>query len=313
MVFESRDRLMAIIETQTKVAEGLMGLDEVMDLVCLKARELTESAGAAVLKLEREQSVVVSASGSMERHLGARADAAHSLTAEAVGGRKIVRHGDSTKDGVHTRETYDSRSWVAVPILENDAAVAALVVTSPSPHHFEDEDVETARLLGRLLEAAFSQAASRAGASDRRDAVTGLGDRRAFTEQLKVEVARANRYGTPLCLALLQVAGLKTSASSDEAAVLRKVAALLKKTRTPDQFFRIDDDELAVILPNTPREGGLIAAARFKLMLEAEKLAGGRLSMNYGVAELAGPDPNALYAAADAALYAGSISRKDPV
>jgi diguanylate cyclase (GGDEF)-like protein len=310
MVFESRDRLLAIIEAQTQVAEGLMGLDEMMDLVSLRARELTESAGAAIHRFERGETVIVSAAGAMERHLGARTLIVRSLAAEALEGRRIVRHGDATKDTVRDREVHDARSWVAVPILEGDAVVAALVVTSPTPHHFEDEDVETARLLGRLLEAAFSQVAQMAGGSDRRDAVTGLGNRQAFTDQLAAEVARANRYGTPLSLALLQVAGLKTAGSSDEATLLRKVAALLKKTRAPDQFFRVDDDELAVILPNTPREGALVAAARLKLMLEAEKLGGGRLTMSYGVAELAGDDPDVLYAAADAALYAGSISQK---
>ena len=311
MVFESRDRLLAIIETQTKVAEGLMDLDGVMDLVSAKARELTESAGAAVQRLERRGSVIVSASGSMEPHLGARSDADRSLAAEAFVDRKIVRHGDSEKDEVRDRETYGARSWVSVPILQDDSAVAALVITSPTPHHFEDEDVETARLLGRLLEAAFSQVAQRAGAAELRDPVTGLGNRTAFESDLEAEVARAHRYGTPLSLAVLQVAGLKDSETSNEAAILRKVAGLLSKTRAPDRFFRIDEDSLAVILPNTPRQGGLIAAARFKLLLEAEKLAGGRLSMNYGVAELTNDDPNALLASAEASLYASSVSRRD--
>jgi diguanylate cyclase (GGDEF)-like protein len=309
MVFESRDRLMAIIDAQTKVAEGLMGLDEVMDLVSARARQLTESAGAAVQKVERGEAVIVSASGSLESHLGMRTDVDRSLAAEALDGRKIVRHGDSNKNGLEDRETHGARSWVAVPILENDSPFAALVVTSTAPHHFEDEDVETARLLGRLLEAAVAQAGQKA--SEIRDPVTGLGDRRAFTEQLTAEVARASRYGTPLSLALLQVAGLNDVDRTEEATVLRKLAGLLKKTRAPDQFFRIDDDELAVVLPNTPRDGALVAAARFKLMLEAEKLAAGRLSINYGVAELSSEDPDALIAAAEAALYAGSVSR-DP-
>jgi diguanylate cyclase (GGDEF)-like protein len=143
-----------------------------------------------------------------------------------------------------------------------------------------------------------------------KDPVTGLGNRQAFMEQLKAEVARANRYGTPLSLALLQMAGLHETDGPNEAMVLRKVAGLLKKTRAPDQFFRIADDELAVILPNTPRDGGLVAAARFKLMLEAEKLAGGKLSMNYGVAEMANDDPGALLSTAEAALFAGTINRK---
>jgi diguanylate cyclase (GGDEF)-like protein len=310
MVFESRDRLLAIIETQAKVAEGLLGLDDVMDLVSAKARELTESAGAAIQRVERRESVIVSASGSMERHLGARSAADRSLGTEAFDGRKIIRHGDSEKDTIVDRESYGARSWVAVPVLQDDVAIATLIITSPTPHHFEDEDVETARLLGRLLEAAFSQVARQAGSTELRDPVKGLGNRAAFDSDLDAEVARAHRYGTPLSLAVLQVAGLKDPGAGDEAAVLRKVAGLLSKTRAPDRFFRIDEDSLAVILPNTPRQGGLIAAARFKLLLEAEKLAGGRLSMNYGVAELSGDDPQALLASAEASLYASSVSRR---
>ena len=311
MVFESRDRLMAIIDAQAKVAEGGLGLDEVLDLVSAKARRLTESAGAVVQRLERGEAVIVSATGSMEQYLGERTEVARSLAAEALQGRKIVTHADSTLDDVNARETHGARSWIAVPILENDVTVAALVVTSAIAHHFEDEDVETVRLLGRLLEAAFSQAAQRAEVLDMRDPVTGLGDRRAFMQQLRIEVARANRYGTPLSLALLQMAGVDETGVPNEATVLRKVAGLLRKTRAPDRFFRIADKELAVILPNTPRDGGLVAAARFKLLLDAEKLAGGHLAMNYGVAELANDDPDALLSAAEAALYAGTISRRD--
>jgi diguanylate cyclase (GGDEF)-like protein len=312
MVFESRDRLMAIIEAQAKVAEGLLDLDEVMDLVTAKARELTESAGAAVMRVERREAVIVSASGSMEPRLGARSDALSSLATEAMDDRRLIRHGDAKKDKMRGRETYDARSWIAVPLLQKGVPVAALVITSPRPHHFEDEDVETARLLGRLLEAAFSQVEQRAGASDLRDPVTGLGNRLAFDEHLEAEVARAHRYGTPLCLALMRVGGLGEVDPSGEAVVLRKVAGLLSKTRVPDRFFRIDEDSIAVILPNTPRKGAMVAAARFKLILEAEKLGGGRVSLNYGVAELSNDDPSGLLAAAETSLYAGSISRRGP-
>ena len=49
-----------------------------------------------------------------------------SLAAEAFEGKKIVRHGDAEKDTVRDRETYGAGSWIAVPLLQDDAAVAAL-------------------------------------------------------------------------------------------------------------------------------------------------------------------------------------------
>ncbi|MGH2752884.1 MAG: hypothetical protein ACRDLB_00465, partial [Actinomycetota bacterium] len=59
------------------------------------------------------------------------------------------------------------------------------------------------------------------------------------------------------------------------------------------------------------REGASVAAARFRLMVDAEKLGDG-LMLSYGVAELTSDDPEALHAAAEAALYAGSIGRHNP-
>ena len=65
----------------------------------------------AIQRLERRESIVVSASGSMEQHLGARSEADRSLATEAFNERKIVRHGDVDKDQVHDRETYGARSF----------------------------------------------------------------------------------------------------------------------------------------------------------------------------------------------------------
>ncbi|MGH2755112.1 MAG: sensor domain-containing diguanylate cyclase, partial [Actinomycetota bacterium] len=256
MVFESRDRLMAIIDAQARVAEGLMALDEVLDLVARKARELTESAGGLVEKIDRGHSVIVSADGSAKRHLGTRGAARDSLAAHAVDKNKISRCGDSAREEEPAADAarLGARSWVSVPILEADVAVATLTVLSPMPHHFEDEDIETIRLLGRLLEAAFSQAANRKAASDRVDPLTGLGNKTAFKEELAVEVSRAIRYGTPLSLVLLQLDGSGATSSSDVTfeSLLCDIAGLLQRTRLPDRFFSFDGG-FAVIMPNTPR------------------------------------------------------------
>ena len=94
-------------------------------------------------------------------------------------------------------------------------------------------------------------AASRAEA--RRDAVTGLGNRRAFDERLAEMVAAATAGGGSAALLLLDLDGLKSvndsrgHAAGDVA--LREVARVLARSVRPeDAVFRLGGDEFAVVL-----------------------------------------------------------------
>lgn len=96
------------------------------------------------------------------------------------------------------------------------------------------------------------------------DELTELPNRRAFLRRLEDEVARVQRYGYPLSLALIDLDGFKSindqfgHAAGDE--VLNSYAAnILSIFRHHDMVARYGGEEFAVLLPNTNTDGALQA------------------------------------------------------
>src|SRR5580693_663457 len=88
------------------------------------------------------------------------------------------------------------------------------------------------------------------------DPLTGLYNRRLFTESFEKELNRARRYGLPLSIVILDLHRFKEvndkygHPRGDD--VLRAAASTLQKAlRTSDSAFRIGGDEFALLLPQT--------------------------------------------------------------
>lgn len=88
------------------------------------------------------------------------------------------------------------------------------------------------------------------------DALTGLHNRRLFSETFEKELNRAKRYAQPLSLVTLDLHRFKEvndqlgHLRGDD--VLRAVASTLRKSlRTSDSAFRLGGDEFALLLPQT--------------------------------------------------------------
>ncbi|WJW74764.1 diguanylate cyclase [Thiohalobacter sp. IOR34] len=101
------------------------------------------------------------------------------------------------------------------------------------------------------------------------DELTGLSNRRAFLRRLEDEVARVQRYGFPLSLALIDLDKFKSindqygHAAGDE--VLRVYAKnILSIFRHHDLVARYGGEEFAVLLPNTDTEGATRALNKVK-------------------------------------------------
>jgi diguanylate cyclase (GGDEF)-like protein len=142
------------------------------------------------------------------------------------------------------------------------------------------------------------------------DSLTGLANRRAFDEALTIEIARAERDGGTMSVALVDLDGLKRLNDRFGHLVgdrlLADVARVLERSvRRGDRCFRWGGDEFAVVLPATARD-----AAVFVLDRTAERVGrecrdedGDSLEISYGVAELdAGGSAEDLLALADLAL-----------
>jgi diguanylate cyclase (GGDEF)-like protein len=103
------------------------------------------------------------------------------------------------------------------------------------------------------------QAYDRARLDARMDPLTGLGNHRAFQEELTRQVADSVRQGRPLSLAMIDLDDLKRlndtegHAAGDQ--LLATVGRLIRATnRASDRSFRIGGDEFALLLPATDGE-----------------------------------------------------------
>ncbi|GGD59084.1 ligand-binding sensor domain-containing diguanylate cyclase [Lacimicrobium alkaliphilum] len=147
----------------------------------------------------------------------------------------------------------------------------------------------------------------------RQDALTGLGNRRAFDEAITRELSRARRHESPLCLILLDLDFFKRVNDQFSHAIGDKVLTLVaqsirENSREIDTLARWGGEEFALLLPNTCLEDALALAERLRQsisQLDCRLLLGDfSLTGSLGLAEAKeGENAEALLHRADNALY----------
>jgi len=147
------------------------------------------------------------------------------------------------------------------------------------------------------------------------DPVTGLGNRRSFDSRLADEVSRAERYGSALSLAMVDLDGFKEindkHGHTAGDTVLARVGELLGEVmRASDVSTRYGGDEFAIILPDTGKTDAWLAAEKLRAVFidTLIELPGGdkvTVTGSVGVASYSEVNSTAprLLEAADAALY----------
>lgn len=155
------------------------------------------------------------------------------------------------------------------------------------------------------------------------DALTGIFNRRRFTEILRREWATARRYKHPLSLLLVDVDRFKIVNDTDGHAagdeVLKCVAEVLTTSiREVDVCARYGGDEFVLLLPHTPAENALVVAERVRARMKKEraKWAGeaSQVSLSIGIASTEDPEMQSaddLVEAADRALFDGKKRGRD--
>jgi diguanylate cyclase (GGDEF)-like protein len=99
------------------------------------------------------------------------------------------------------------------------------------------------------------------------DRLTGLRNRQRFFEDLRREFAAARRYDDELSVLLLDVDGLSRVNASEgyragDELLVAVGETLLRGLRVSDIAARLGDDDFAVILPRTGRQGAEVVAER---------------------------------------------------
>lgn len=153
----------------------------------------------------------------------------------------------------------------------------------------------------------------------RTDPLTGLANRRHFSEELERELQRTRRHARPLTVIVCDLDDFKgvndTYGHQAGDAVLRLVGEVFAEcSREVDLPARFGGEEFAVVLPDTGLEAGLAVAERLRLAIARRSAAAGPpITISLGVACTAqvGRSSDALYRAADDALYAAKDAGRD--
>src|SRR6185503_6605263 len=129
------------------------------------------------------------------------------------------------------------------------------------------------------------------------------------------ELLRADRYGTPLALLIVDVDHLKqvndrAGHTAGDRALAAVADAMRRSCRATDLPARVGGDELAVLASSTTAAEAVTLAERIRASLPPS------LSVSIGVADLDGAAAEtveALYIAADQALYRAKTAGRDQV
>ena len=307
----SADRLLAIIETQNRIAASALDLDAVMELVVERAGSLTGANAAVVELADGDEMVYHVGAGAAAAHVGLRLRADSSLSGLCVREGTTLHCRDAGADDRVDRDAcrrVGAISMLCVPLGHDGRVIGVLKVYDPRPNAFDAQDVVTLDLLSGVIAAHMAHATDFAEQShaSRHDALTGLPNRRALDERMVAEVSRANRYGIELTLGLLDLNRFKqvndTLGHPVGDAVLRAVAGNLSG-RVEDGAYRLGGDEFAVVLVETGSEGAKAVMARIARTIAADPYCRG-VGACWGLAaHRNGEDPATLMARADAALY----------
>lgn len=149
------------------------------------------------------------------------------------------------------------------------------------------------------------------------DVLTGLGNRRALDEAIRIEREVTRRTRRPLCALVLDLDDFKQindSAGHHEGdRLLQEVASVLRaQLRRPDRCFRWGGDEFVALMPDT----GIVFAQRAAVRVvealrdHSRRPDGAPLAITVGCAELRADESGEdLLARADAALFAAKGER----
>ncbi|MBS1117991.1 MAG: diguanylate cyclase [Deltaproteobacteria bacterium] len=177
-------------------------------------------------------------------------------------------------------------------------------------------------LSGSNIESAYHEAIHNMAIQD---GMTGIHNKRYFSEFLEREIAVSHRYGHPLTLVMFDVDHFKkvndTHGHLAGDAVLKDLAARIRpRIRREDLFARYGGEEFACVLPSTALAGGIVFAEHLRTLIAERPSAFENLvipfTISLGVTTLdkePGVDADTLIKRADENLYTAKRTGRNRV
>lgn len=227
----------------------------------------------------------------------------------------LTQHGGQLDDKhVHMKELVDPRVWKVVEEDFTELRAANLrmkqqLEAAQDRLHDQEKEVHTLQRKSRS------------------DGLTGVLNRLAMEEDLADEFARAKRYGRRFAIVMADIDHFKQVNDTyghgvgDEA--LKAFAGILRHgLREVDVTYRYGGEEFLILLPETDRDGALIAAERLRARVQSQVLTHRndasvrlRLTASFGIAAFRDDDAHyhAVMERADSCLYLAKANGRNRV
>jgi diguanylate cyclase (GGDEF)-like protein len=307
-------------EPLVRLAHGLARAANRSSIGTIVSRELLELtlAGAAAAYVASSD-VALSLAGCAGAVRARRLTAAPGIVVRAFSSLASVNaEGEDLRElaqlGLHCS------SALAVPLVSDGQILGSLLVTMPPDSDLVADEEFVADIAGLAASAfAAERRLALTHAEARRDALTGLANRRALDERLEAGLREAAAIEQPLSVVLFDLDDFKrfndTGGHASGDAVLAQVAhAATRVLRAGEELFRVGGDEFAIVVAG-PASAGRQVAERIQGALGSQTRGGSLPTISAGVATypLDAPSGRELLAAADAALYASKRRGKSRV
>jgi diguanylate cyclase (GGDEF)-like protein len=242
----------------------------------------------------------------------------------------LTRHCQPEADAL--LQAVDAASVLVVPLFVRNRVMGSLQLFGERTDSFSREDAQLLWILSLVAESMLARDYSNETLLRFAftDFLTGLKTRGYFEQQLDLELARAERRGTPVAVLMIDIDHFKrlndTHGHPAGDVVLRDVAAILTRDlREVDTAARYGGEEFILLLPETDLQGAKLVAQRLRYSVEqANFFTGARteagqktehVTISVGVAMF--PEEarfkRDLLEAADAALYEAKAQGRNRV
>ena len=256
---------------------------------------------------------------------------ADSYTARSVRERQPLLVQDAPAEqifgrGATPQEVREVVSAIIAPLQLGEESLGAISLESYRPYAFTQADLNLLVSFAATATTAIQNAQLHAEVQKQAitDTLTGLYNRRGFSELGRREVERALRFNRPLTALMLDIDYFKDVNDEyghlvGDNVLIGLATRFLQELRQIDLLGRYGGDEFVALLPETDLTSAVIVAERLRKVVAGTTFAGGalpvKISLSVGVAALSPgcKDLTNLLQKADEALYEAKGEGRDRV
>jgi diguanylate cyclase (GGDEF)-like protein len=272
-----RSREVNVLLRMSMLAGLEMELSSTLNLLCDLASEIVQFQSAAVYFWDEDEAVMQlrasrNLTSSSKQDLS-RANVLNYWSAKLT--RPILLAHSARPESDLLLDIVGASSVLVVPLFVRNRVMGSLQLFGARPDSFTREDAQLLWILSLVAESMLARDYSNETLLRFAftDFLTGLKTRGYFEQQLDMELARAERRGTPLALLMIDIDHFKrlndTHGHHAGDLVLRDMAAILTRDlREVDTAARYGGEEFILLLPETDQQGAKLVAQRLRYAVE---------------------------------------------